>query len=121
MIRRSGPPRLGVKDSFAYRPLAVTKASGMSYVKICGVDRMTEALAEPAIRAPQPKRALLRALPNAVWRGLAMINFVALLLAAVALRGWQLDTTPGLNGDEAWLGVQAAHLAASEPIVWRTP
>ena len=49
------------------------------------------------------------------------MNFLALLGMAIALRGWQLGTVPGLNGDEAWLGVQAAHLAAGEPIAWRTP
>jgi 4-amino-4-deoxy-L-arabinose transferase-like glycosyltransferase len=82
---------------------------------------MTVALAEPAVRASRPKRALLRALPDVVWRALTAINFVALLLAAVTLRGWHLENTPGLNGDEAWLGVQAAHLASGDPIVWRTP
>ena len=61
------------------------------------------------------------ALSAKVWRGLAVLNFTALLLAGCALRGWQLETIPGLNGDEAWLGVQAAHLAAGEPIAWRTP
>jgi hypothetical protein len=52
-----------------------------------------------------------------------LVTFVVgmVLVAAVALRGWQLDHLPGVNGDEAWLGVQASRLAQGESIVWETP
>lgn len=35
------------------------------------------------------------------------LHCLLLLAVAVALRGWHLDHLPGLNGDEAWMGVQA--------------
>jgi hypothetical protein len=43
------------------------------------------------------------------------------VLVALAMRVWRLDNIPGINGDEAWSGVQAARLAAGEPIAWWTP
>ncbi len=76
---------------------------------------MNQTLTEPAVTAPGPRVAAR------TWRVLAALNFAGLILAAVTLRVWHLGTVPGLNGDEAWLGVQAAHLAAGEPVVWRTP
>ncbi len=35
------------------------------------------------------------------------LNCLLLLSVAVFFRGWRLDHLPGVNGDEAWMGVQA--------------
>jgi hypothetical protein len=48
-------------------------------------------------------------------------NGVALVAAAVLLRVWRLGSIPGLNGDEAWYGVQALHVISGESIAWLTP
>jgi hypothetical protein len=56
---------------------------------------------------------LLRVLP---W-----VSGVALLVATIWLRSWHLENVPGINGDEAWAGVQALKLLQGEPIEWRTP
>jgi hypothetical protein len=48
-------------------------------------------------------------------------NSVALLAVAVALRVWRLDNIPGINGDEAWSGVQALRFLNGESVDWRTP
>lgn len=46
---------------------------------------------------------------------------VALVFAAaLTARFWHLGTAPGLNGDEAWHGVQAARLLAGDATAWRT-
>ncbi len=53
---------------------------------------------------------------------LALPTVIALLLmTAVFLRIWQLGNLPGINGDEAWSGVQALRLLKGEPFSWRTP
>jgi hypothetical protein len=44
-----------------------------------------------------------------------------LLVVVLALRMWRLENIPGVNGDEAWSGVQAARLAAGESSAWWTP
>ncbi len=49
------------------------------------------------------------------------VNVLAILAVAVALRGWRLGNIPGLNGDEAWSGVQAMRLVSGQSISWRTP
>ena len=41
--------------------------------------------------------------------------------AALWLRFFHLSNIPGINGDEAWYGVQALKLINGEPIAWRTP
>ena len=46
---------------------------------------------------------------------------VLLLVTAMFLRVWQLGSLPGVNGDEAWSGVQAQRLLGGESISWRTP
>lgn len=46
---------------------------------------------------------------------------VAVVAVAIAMRGWHLGNIPGINGDEAWSGVQAARLAAGQSIEWWTP
>jgi hypothetical protein len=45
----------------------------------------------------------------------------ALLTMALALRVWHLETLPGINGDEAWYGVQMLNLMDGQPVEWRTP
>jgi hypothetical protein len=67
---------------------------------------------EPFVARPRAYRA------GAGW---FVANVVALLSVAVALRAWQLGNIPGVNGDEAWAGVQAARLLAGESVAWRTP
>lgn len=47
---------------------------------------------------------------------------LALLLGtAVLFRIDGLGNVPGVNGDEAWMGVQAESLLHGEPVQWRTP
>jgi hypothetical protein len=46
---------------------------------------------------------------------------VALVTVAIAMRVWHLGNLPGINGDEAWSGVQAMRLVRGEPFAWRTP
>ena len=46
---------------------------------------------------------------------------VGLLAAAVFLRVWKLSSLPGVNGDEAWSGVQALRWLQGQPVAWRTP
>lgn len=55
------------------------------------------------------------------WSLIVRRSALVILLACCALRVWQLDRLPGLNGDEAWLGVQAARAAQGESFAWRTP
>lgn len=69
--------------------------------------------------APPRATRLPRAYPAS--RGLLIANAMALLTVAVALRAWQLGNIPGVNGDEAWSGVQAARLLAGESVDWWTP
>ena len=52
---------------------------------------------------------------------LLVLSTVALAVVAVGLRCWHLGNIPGLNGDEAWSGIQALKLLGGEPIEWRTP
>ncbi|HEY1784011.1 MAG TPA: hypothetical protein VGG30_00635, partial [Pirellulales bacterium] len=82
---------------------------------------MNLTLIEPAARGFEPTPATSTRSQGAFWRALAAANLLALVAVAIGLRSWQLGNIPGLNGDEAWLGVQAEHLAAGEPIAWRTP
>lgn len=41
-------------------------------------------------------------------------------VGALGLRAWGLGHLPGINGDEAWFGVQMQELRAGLP-AWRTP
>ena len=62
---------------------------------------------------------------NRLRRLRAALHCLLLLAVAVALRGWQLGHIPGVNGDEAWMGVQAQRFLDaspnSEPVTWHTP
>ena len=83
---------------------------------------MNSTLIDPAATVLEPSAAAaITRRRDAFWRTLVAANFLALIGVALAARGWQLSNIPGLNGDEAWLGVQAAHLAGGESIAWRTP
>jgi hypothetical protein len=42
-------------------------------------------------------------------------------MVAIAFRVWRLGTVPGINGDEAWYGVQMEQLAAGQRFEWKTP
>lgn len=46
---------------------------------------------------------------------------ILLILGGCVLRLWGLDRLPGLNGDEAWLAVQAQHWLRGEAFTLRTP
>jgi hypothetical protein len=46
---------------------------------------------------------------------------VAVVAVALAMRVWQLGNLPGINGDEAWSGVQAMRAVRGEAFAWRTP
>jgi 4-amino-4-deoxy-L-arabinose transferase-like glycosyltransferase len=48
-------------------------------------------------------------------------NLAALFAVALALRVVHLDRMPGINGDEAWYGVQAIRFLRGEGVSWRTP
>ena len=49
-------------------------------------------------------------------------NALGILAVAVVLRVIKLDNIPGVNGDEAWMGVQAmAALRHDRLFSWRTP
>jgi len=56
------------------------------------------------------------------WSGaLLALNVAGLLAVAGWFRLRMLGNLPGLNGDEAWYGVQAVRLLGGEPIEWTTP
>ncbi len=54
-------------------------------------------------------------------RALLLANVAALLLTSVWLRCYALGRVPGVNGDEAWYGVQAEMVLHGQPISWHTP
>jgi hypothetical protein len=45
----------------------------------------------------------------------------SVLLVAVGFRLYALGRLPGINGDEAWYGLQVARLLNGDPVEWRTP
>ncbi len=71
------------------------------------------------ISAPEPR--LTSRFRASYFRVVVAAPVVCLLGVAVLLRVWQLGHVPGVNGDEAWSGVQAVRLVRGEPIAWRTP
>ena len=54
-------------------------------------------------------------------RWVAWSCFVLVLGVAVWFRVWNLDHVPGINGDEAWYGVQAMSWLRGEAVSWTTP
>jgi hypothetical protein len=69
---------------------------------------------------PVPSLPLARTWPGLV-RGALAANVAGLLLVSLWLRTTELDHLPGINGDEAWYGIQAVRWLQREPISWRTP
>ena len=63
----------------------------------------------------------MRARSERLWRTFVAANCLAVLAVAVALRVWGLNHVPGLNGDEAWMGVQALRFLDGQPVAWLTP
>ncbi len=70
---------------------------------------------------PLPAPPLVGRHAQSARTGWLVFNGTVLLIVAVALRAWHLGNIPGVNGDEAWSGVQAARLLAGESVAWRTP
>lgn len=68
-----------------------------------------------SIMRTQPDRAVRP------WRWLAFAGGLLAVTVAVYFRLAELNNLPGVNGDEAWMGVQALRLLHGEPVWWRTP
>jgi Dolichyl-phosphate-mannose-protein mannosyltransferase len=56
---------------------------------------------------------------NARW--IFCLNLVALIGVSIWFRCRDLGNLPGINGDEAWYGVQAESVLRGDSISWRTP
>src|ERR1700693_6331537 len=74
--------------------------------------------------APERRRGswqhLQRAKPR--WRRwLLWLNVAGLLAMSVWFRCRDLGNIPGINGDEAWYGVQAQNWLHAGQVDWRTP
>lgn len=54
------------------------------------------------------------------WSGLSVAVVAGILIVAIVFRFLWLETIPGLNGDEAWLGWKAARAVNGAPLDWRT-
>lgn len=80
---------------------------------------LLETFPSPAV--PKRPPAVPRKSRATVWRALLVGNALALLGVAIWFRVWRLESVPGVNGDEAWLGVQVQLWLRGEPIAWRTP
>lgn len=73
-------------------------------------------------RAAAPVRAVARhGVAGRIWRCAVWLNVAALIAFGVMLRCRDLGNIPGINGDEAWYGVQAELLLHGESPAWRTP
>src|SRR3954469_24939036 len=57
----------------------------------------------------------------ALKRRIIPASILGVLVLAFLLRVIDLGHLPGLNGDEAWYGVQIQRLQASLPVVFRAP
>jgi hypothetical protein len=55
------------------------------------------------------------------FRWFVLLNLVGLVVVAIWFRCHALGNLPGINGDEAWYGVQAELVLHGQPIAWRTP
>ena len=75
--------------------------------------------APPLLEHPQtlPRRPS----GDAFWRLAIIANLAAMVGVAIGFRLWNLGSTPGINGDEAWIGVQAQLWLRGEAIAWKTP
>ena len=52
---------------------------------------------------------------------LVVVLLGLVLTGAVVARVWHLGSLPGINGDEAWYGVQAMRFLNGQPVSWFTP
>ncbi len=68
-----------------------------------------------------PKHGADRGVPAPILRLSWALPIAALLIVAMAFRVIGLDHLPGVNGDEAWYGVLAQHIASGSNPQWRTP
>ena len=57
---------------------------------------------------------------SGIWNRFVLFGVGAIFLVAVVFRFVWLDTVPGLNGDEAWLGWKAYRAAHGMDLEWRT-
>ena len=71
-------------------------------------------------RPPAPLQRTNRSFMS-VWRRIGIAVSMAILAVAIWLRLWKLGNLPGVNGDEAWSGVQALRFLSGESVAWRTP
>jgi hypothetical protein len=63
----------------------------------------------------------VRSLSKKLIAGIIGINLIGLMLTAVWFRCYRLENIPGLNGDEAWYGVQAVEMLRGGEVSWQTP
>ncbi len=68
-----------------------------------------------------PRRLVGRRATASIGKKFWIANVVALLAVAVWLRIDHLGNIPGINGDEAWSGVQAMRWLHGQTVSWRTP
>jgi len=73
------------------------------------------------LEMPAQRPAVRRRTRYAFGRVLLLANCLALAAVAVWFRCWKLENIPGVNGDEAWYGVQAVEALRGAGIAWRTP
>lgn len=72
-------------------------------------DDLTDSPAPPPARCCSPSAWLL------------VFNALALVAVAVWFRGYLLGNIPGVNGDEAWHGVEAWRITHDSAVHWNTP
>jgi hypothetical protein len=78
-------------------------------------------ICEPDVSTLLVEQRTVARTPVAVGR-LALTGALAsLAVVAVGLRIWDLGNVPGLNGDEAWAGVQIERMLHGEAARWTTP
>ncbi len=89
---------------------------------------MSELLIAPDEAIAQRRRESMAGKPTRkssdvwpIWHGFVLLNVAGLMLGAAVLRCDGLSNLPGVNGDEAWYGVQAELVLRGAQIPWRTP
>ena len=81
---------------------------------------MDSATLIPDYEAINVPRGTLHARRRA-FRWFVQLNLAGLVVVAIWFRCHELGNLPGINGDEAWYGVQAELVLHGQPIEWRTP
>jgi hypothetical protein len=103
------------KSSFGYDDqIPPFQANSMTYAP---------PLNTPSRLAPSNDAApvAVRTLAARTWWVFLIAQCLVILGIAAFFRCWRLDAVPGINGDEAWYGVQVEMLLHGEQISWRTP